>query len=99
LGFSLLTTPTSRWFRIFNTKARRLFYGGFIGNNRISLFVRNGIWYKTVVDDAGRLNSWLPQPTMITICSWNTMHNEIVTVQHSEKVRLKDVFKADEILR
>jgi hypothetical protein len=50
-------------------KARRLFLWR-IYCNRTSLSVRNGIWYKTVVDDAGETKFLTAAETMITICSW-----------------------------
>jgi hypothetical protein len=70
------------------------------GNNRTYPYsVRNGIWYKTVVDDAGRLNSWL-QPTMITICSWNTMRTtRSLPCNIAKRSAIEGRFKADEILR
>jgi hypothetical protein len=68
--FLLMVILISRWFHIFNTMVRRLFYGWFISNSRTHTnSLRNGVRYKTFWLCQRKLNFWMLQQTMTTICS------------------------------
>jgi hypothetical protein len=96
----LMVILISRWFRTFNTMVRRLFYGWFISNSRTyTNSLRNGVRYKTF---------WLCQRKLILNAAadnllfvpraWCAQRNCYCTT-YWKGIRLKEVFKADEILR